>query len=481
VMHHAIQQIAIVSLPDQVVLEILASKTASPNMDAVQHGVTEVEKILSEGSVSRFELKISLPTYATVEFAPTEIPGIGYRVYGIRPSSKEPALPIEDEGRRIENRFLRVDVESDGTLTVLDRCHGVAYQHLLRFRDQADRGDSYTFCPVEGDIPIESFEESPITVKRRIDSCTQTLDIQLSMRVPEGLIEERSARSDILVLLPIHVLVRLISDVPRIDLKVGLDNPACDHRLQALFPSNHPVSSAYYGGHYEIVRRSTALPECSPDWAEQPTPENPMRNFVAISAGNVGLMIASKGLYEASVSPDGIIAITLLRCFGWLSRNDLATRKSGAGPQLPTPNGQSPGPHTFDLSIIPFKDDLISATPLAESFQKELRAISTKLHSGSLPQKASLLSIQPNAFALTALKNAVDDQGLILRGVNLSERPQNVEIHSLLPLQSVSRTALDETHLEDLPIHDGSRIRIPVKPHEILTLRIRPEPFHNRR
>ena len=68
-----------------------------------------------------------------------------------------------------------------------------------------------------------------------------------------------------------------------------------------------------------------------------------MRAFVTASCEGSGLMVASRGLREAGVSPQGTIAITLLRCFGWLSRSDLLTRKGGAGPMLATPGGQSPG------------------------------------------------------------------------------------------------------------------------------------------
>ncbi|MCJ7676525.1 MAG: hypothetical protein MUO35_02230, partial [Anaerolineales bacterium] len=49
-----------------------------------------------------------------------------------------------------------------------------------------------------------------------------------------------------------------------------------------------------------------------------------------------------------SVSPDGLVAITLLHCFGWLSRDDLATRKGGAGPSVETPGGQERGPYRFE-------------------------------------------------------------------------------------------------------------------------------------
>jgi mannosylglycerate hydrolase len=45
----------------------------------------------------------------------------------------------------------------------------------------------------------------------------------------------------------------------------------------------------------------------------------------------------------------------LLRCVGWLSRSDLATRRSGAGPELETPDAQEIGTHRFEFAVASFR------------------------------------------------------------------------------------------------------------------------------
>ena len=197
-----------------------------------------------------------------------------------------------------------------------------------------------------------------------------------------------------------------------------------------------------------------------------------MRNFVAVSEHDQGLMVSTRGLREASVSPEGDISITLLRSFGWLSRADLATRKGGAGPQLPTPGGQEHGEHAYQLSLIPFDGDLLQARMQAEAFQTTLRGMGTSLHAGVMPPSASLVKVDHHAFALTAVKSSRDGDGLILRGVNLSRQPLKTMLSCLLPIQSATKVRLDETKLEAIKIRDDHHVPIQINPQETLTLHL---------
>ena len=62
----------------------------------------------------------------------------------------------------------------------------------------------------------------------------------------------------------------------------------------------------------------------------------PQQGFVSAN----GLTVVAPGLPEAEVTPDGVIAITLLRAVGWLARTDLRQRPQPAGPAVPTPGAQ---------------------------------------------------------------------------------------------------------------------------------------------
>lgn len=475
VMGLSVQAVAIVQHKDHAMVDVVLAEGAEPNAEAIRRGNVEIERLLAEEQVSKVRLLARFATEVTLAFVAPEVPAHGYRTFSLRPTAQGPQPTQESKQWNIENDLLRVEVGSDGCLTLIDRRSGAIFPGLLRFSDQADRGDSYTFCPLEADQPIE-ITGAPPQVRRLIDDYEQMLELDMHFRLPAGLTEDRTARSDRLVDMPLHVRVRLMTGIPRVDMEITLDNLAEDHRLQVLFPLPFEVTEADYDGHYEIVRRATAIPSGEPDWAEQPAMEVPMRNFAAASGDIGGLMIASHGLREARVSPEGVIAVTLLRCFGWLSRDDLATRKGGAGPQITTPGGQVPGKHTFHISMIPFDGDPLSARAQAVAFQTTLRAVGTTIHPGKLPSSASLLSIDHPAFALSTVKIAEDGQGLVMRGVNLSHQPLNVGMRCLLPIRSASKARIDETPLEVLPVEKGSQLKMEVGPQEIITLRLDLDP-----
>ncbi len=470
----AVQSAAVVLEQDRALIDLVLAEGAEPNQEAVEAGLLAVRRALADAAIQRFRLLARFATRVRLEFVAPRVPGLGFRALALASAASPPQPPALDDGTHIENELLRVEAAPDGTLTLIDKESGASFPGLLRFRDQADRGDSYTFCPVAGDTPIEGPCEPP-HIKRARDACAQSLHIRHRFRIPARLRQDRAGRSQAAVEMPIQVRATLAPGIRRLDLEIRLDNTAQDHRLQVLFPFGEPVKQGFFDGAYHIVRHPTTLPEAGPDWAEQPTRERPMRHFVAVHANGRGLMVAARGLREAAVTPQGIIAVTLLRATGWLSRDDLATRKGGAGPPLATPGGQVPGPHAFHLSLIPFQADLILAAQQAYAFQTIMRGVDTGLHPGSLPAAASLVHLQPESFALTACKLAQDGFSVLLRGVNLRDEPLTLELETLSPLMGARRARLDETPSGSLDVR-GSQVRFAAGPHEVVTLLLHPRP-----
>ena len=67
-----------------------------------------------------------------------------------------------------------------------------------------------------------------------------------------------------------------------------------------------------------------------------------------MDSGGVAVLVA--GPFEYELLEDGI-AVTLLRCVGWLSRDRLRNRPVRAGPVLATPAAQQLGSHAFELAV----------------------------------------------------------------------------------------------------------------------------------
>jgi alpha-mannosidase len=263
------------------------------------------------------------PGRVTVAFVASDVPGFGYRTYRMEygaPAKRRPRAP------RIENEFFRVAVNArDGTLTVTDKRDGRTYRGLNRLVDGGDKGDEYNYDATEPD-PLVSAPAAPPKVRLLEDGAArQTLEVRMTYRLPAGL-DARRRRSARMVSCPVRVLVGVYPGVPRIDVRTEIDNRAEDHRLRAHFPTGIASDVSHAEQHFGVVTRPIALPPHDASWQEQPVGYHPQKVFADVNDGERGLMIANRGLqeYEALDTRGGVtIALTLLRCVGWLSRADL--------------------------------------------------------------------------------------------------------------------------------------------------------------
>jgi mannosylglycerate hydrolase len=445
-------------------IDIILCEGGDPKMDSVRAALEELDAQLEQEGLKGVRVYIGFAPRVELQVLTRELPPHGYRALGLRPAQPTPVEVERDAERRISNELLEVEAADDGTVTLRDLRSGESFTGLLALRDRGERGDSYTTDPLDDAVTLGS----DVSIRREIDSCEQLLEIRQTLLLPARLEADRSQRSDELVGCPVCLRVSLVSGVPRADVEVEFVNGAEDHRLELLFPTGAAVASALYDGHFELLRRPTQIEQGAPDWQEQPRPEQPMRGFVC--AG--GLLVATHGLREASVSPGGEIGVTLLRCFGWLSRDDLSTRAGGAGPPVETPGGQCPGPQHFELSIVPVAGDEVEARRQADAFQMGPRGVGTRIQAAGLPESGSLLETEPAEFRLTAVHVAEDRKALIVRGVHHGAQGGEVVIRPHAVPSSAERVRLDETPLESVTPDPDGALRVSAGPNELVTLRL---------
>ena len=247
-----------------------------------------------------------------------------------------------------------------------------------------------------------------------------------------------------------------------------------DHRLRVHFPAPFAVVEADYDGHFEVVRRRLGVPAKGPDWVEDPRPETHQRAFTDVSNGQIGLMLANRGLPEVEVLPTSTgaeIALTLLRCMGWLSRDDLPVRCGHAGPGIETPGAQMPGRWVFDYAIIPHSAGWQTAYPQAYAFATPLRTISESLHSGILPPGGAFITHTPTEFVISAVKETEDGRGWLVRGYNITDNPIAVTLKSWRPFVTAVRCNLAEVPLNPLTVEEDGTVHLQAGGHEVITVR----------
>ena len=464
--------------PDMPCIDAEFSSFLEPDGRQLESALTDVMGlIMSCDPEMLVRVKVFHVATARLSFVANDVPALGYQTWWVLSVPRQEITVVEwDEDEEdlesISNEYFTLTLTGeDGSFSLFDKVNQVLYENLNTFIDRGDRGDEYNFTPPENDSVFFPQIESVETIK---EALSETLILQMNLKTPIGLSNERDSRSSELVTCPLDVAISLTQGLPQVNVQVVFDNHALDHRLEVRFPTGLNVEKARYDGHFQILERAIDLPDTDASWRELPRPEVPQRTFTDVSVASHGLTIANRGLPEVAVVRDeqgrAEIALTLLRCVGWLSRDDMWNRQGQAGPPLPTPGAQEQATYLFNYAIIPHGADFGNAVKLAQSYQTDFEAVVAPLQIGRLPERAEMVSVAPSEFLITALKEAENESGWILRGVNLSDASINLKLKPSLPYLSVELVNLDESYLGEVKTNDAGEVELPVAAHKIVTL-----------
>lgn len=441
-----------------------------------------IQALIADERIESFRVRIIESVGVKLECLVRDVPPCGYTQLAVvqhDSDGQQDSAAIPGPSHTIENEFFFVEADPhDGTLTLTDKRTGQVMHGLNRFVDGGDRGDEYTFCQPESDLIVDS-PSTPPSMRVLDDPMGATLEIDLSYQLPRALTADDRARRDLnLVTLPISTRATLTPGVPRLDVETVVDNTARDHRLRVHFPTALVTDSTWAESHFDVVQRPIAKPQDTVDWAEQPAGTHPQNAFVDVTDGLLGFMLANRGLPEYEAIPsvqDGSVtlALTLLRCVGWLSRGDLHNRRGHAGPLVPTPEAQCAGIHTFHYSLIPHTGNYLTAISHAHAFAVPLMAVGTRSHDGKLPPSLSFVEVAPAAVILSAIKPSLGDTGSItLRIYNSASTALHARIKFWRPIYQVDLVALHERDTVRRLEHAVNSVTLPLRPKEIATLRV---------
>ncbi len=454
----------------------------------------------SDAWIDRVALSVALPTRST-SLSRMRL-GAG-DAHGPLPADPVRASTMGG-GLQLENAALRIMVASDGTVVLLDRASGREHRLELRFEDVADAGDEYDFSPLAGDRAVVVRRPLAPPTLAAEGTLSGAIELRYRLELPQRLSDDRRERVG-RVAMDVHVALGLEAFAERMDLMAELTNAAEDHRLRLRIDTGIDADHVWADGHWDVLRRPVRPPTAD-HWYQRPQPTGHQRRFVAVSDGGAGLAVLTRGLpeYEAANGTAGVeLAVTLLRCVGWLSRDDLASRPQGAGPALPAPGAQCLGPHRFELAVVPFagpwwKSRLPAA---AERFTAPARVfaagraeprpdlapskestLGTRTHGASAaglaggaggsdcPYPGLGIALTP-PLTLSAAKLADAGSGLIVRLWNPSPEPVGGRLDTSHRLSEAFLTRLDESRGERLAIvDDGLELRL--GPKEVVTVEL---------
>ncbi len=287
------------------------------------------------------------------------VPELGYKTYYVvrdeAAPDRHPVVTASAEERTLENEFLKVWINNDGSLKVTHKPSGRTYDNLGYFEDGGDAGDTYDYSHPEQDTVITSKGLQAVITLVEPGPLMARFRVEIALDLPDQLAGERKSRGSNIRTLPIISYVELTPEAERVEIKTVMKNVAKDHRLRVLFPTGLNSDHCFAEEPFDVARLPIAeeeFPEQLPERFRelmlagrytQPINQHPFQNFVDYSDGESGVAIISRRVTEFEVLPDnGTIALTLLRSVGWLARSDLLTRVGDVGtahfhPRSPVP------------------------------------------------------------------------------------------------------------------------------------------------
>ena len=387
--------------------------------------------------------------------------GVGYETYVVHTGAavKTVECTVKATDTTLENEYISLQVESDGTVTMIDKRSGEVYKNNLIYEDTGDCGNLYNFIETEQSDRIHAAAALQGARVVECNDCFATLQLITALEIPAG--KEGTLRTKETLTHTVTTYLTVTAGVPRVDVKTVLDNQSENHRVRALFVPEIQADRVQAEGQFDVVDREIVPHEA---W-KNPCYCQRIQAFFSLFDGNRGLLIGVRGLNEYEILCDGknTMALTLLR----------AVDHIGDWGDFPTPDGQCKGLHEFSYCIVPF-----SAATRAQAYDQgflfngdTLIARSAACHAGSLPAASNLITVSGDYIVFSALKKAEKSDSIILRVYNANTAATQMTVRLARTPHSVYEVNLAEERQCQLQVTDDT-VTMEVGKKKIVTLEL---------
>ena len=430
----------------------------------------------------------------TMAIKANDVPALGYVQYSIdtqKDSHKETA-----DKKVLENKYYTIEVEENGSLTIVDKANNVTYKNQGILVENGDDGDSFNYSPPRKDIEVFS-NESKCTVKISGSDIYDQAEIHFDMVVPADLDERAEGKVSVTMLVDMTVALRKDSKV--IDFNVKVDNKGLSHRLCVLFDSQIVSAFNYADQQFGLIKRPNyyekemklymesmnnktekkagiqELANWANDqstWQEPPISIEPTQSYVSLTDGKTGIAVIPQGVREYEVLDDSKIRLTLFRTYGFMGKENLIYRPGRASGEriIETPAAQLLKEMEFNFGFTSYAGDINDSDidTLAKQYntnlevytyaeflngrlifsQREIEGQNAKIH--------SLFETEGN-LVVSAVKKAEEDDGYIIRLYNGKDHKDlDDKIKFNFDIKEAYYTNLKEEKTEEIKVENNT-------------------------
>ena len=430
----------------------------------------------------------------TMAIKANDVPALGYVQYSIdtqKDSHKETA-----DKKVLENKYYIIEVEENGSLTIVDKANNVTYKNQGILVENGDDGDSFNYSPPRKDMEVFS-NESKCTVKISGSDIYDQAEIHFDMVVPADLDERAEGKVSVTMLVDMTVALRKDSKV--IDFNVKVDNKGLSHRLCVLFDSQIVSAFNYADQQFGLIKRPNyyekemklymesmnnktekkagiqELANWANDqstWQEPPISIEPTQSYVSLTDGKTGIAVIPQGVREYEVLDDSKIRLTLFRTYGFMGKENLIYRPGRASGEriIETPAAQLLKEMEFNFGFTSYAGDINDSDidTLAKQYntnlevytyaeflngrlifsQREIEGQNAKIH--------SLFETEGN-LVVSAVKKAEEDDGYIIRLYNGKDHKDlDDKIKFNFDIKEAYYTNLKEEKTEEIKVENNT-------------------------
>lgn len=404
-----------------------------------------------------------------ISFEAESVPAFGHKVFGIRRKAKKSDLKnsLIHAQNSMENEFLKVEIQENGTIVLTDKQTGNTFKNLLELEDAGDIGSEYTFVPAKDDTPILSGENNAEIELVRDEEFAAEYKITVTVRIPKEadesakyerrlyvpLQKRKAPRGKDYIEMPVTFNVVLAKNAKRVDVTCSFHNKAKDHRLRVLFPSGAKCQTHKAESVFEAPERNNVHEK---EWT-YPSGCDRTHGFVMLKDEKGGIAVSGKGLYEYEILNNDTIAITLLR----------ATAELGDWGVFPTKLSQMQKELSLSFSIISFANEA-EVYDESGAFMVPLQTVQITEKEEKAAFKENFVSWSGADLRLTALKCAMAGEGYAMRYVNFSSEMRTLTVKKTDFVDKLFRSNVLEERKKEI-YAENNTFRIEIKPFEIAT------------